>query len=61
MPGPFTKSYASPTDGGFIAAECDHCGDIIERKADEKPCPKCSAFCHKGQCYREHVEKEHRY
>jgi hypothetical protein len=44
----------------FIAAECDYCGDIIECKADENPCPKCSGYFHKGDCYLNHVEKEHR-
>lgn len=43
----------------FIAAECDGCGDMIERPEDEKPCPKCSGYFHKGDCYRDHMEKEH--
>ena len=45
----------------FISAECGECGAAIERKADEKPCPKCSGYFHKGDCYRNHVEKQHRY
>lgn len=44
----------------FTAAECDGCGDVIKTKADEKPCPKCSGYFHKGNCYKDHVEKEHR-
>lgn len=44
----------------FTAAECDGCGDLINTREDEKPCPKCSGYFHKGDCYRNHVEKEHR-
>lgn len=47
-------------DPPFTAAECDGCGDTIETKAEEKACPKCSGYFHKGECYRNHVEKEHR-
>lgn len=61
MPGPISDSYKAPTDGGFVSAECDECGDMILRRADEKACPKCSGYFHKGDCYHNHVEKQHRY
>ena len=44
----------------FIAAECDGCGSVIERREDQKACPKCSGYFHKGNCYHAHYEREHR-
>lgn len=44
----------------FTAAECDECGAMIKRQQDEKACPKCSGYFHKGDCYRGHCDKQHR-
>lgn len=45
----------------FIIAECDGCRDDIKEKKDEKACPKCSGYFHKGECYYTHYEQQHRY
>jgi hypothetical protein len=51
---------ARPDREPFIAAECDGCGSMIERREDQKACPKCSGYFHKGNCYHAHYEREHR-
>lgn len=56
----FAAAQASRAKPEFTAAECDECGATIERQQDEKACPKCSGYFHKGDCYRGHCDKQHR-
>lgn len=48
-------------EANFIAAECDECGEMIKSKKEEKPCPECSHYLHKGECFKSHYEKYHKY
>lgn len=43
----------------FVQAECDACGDQIEKRSDQIACRQCSGYFHRGDCYIGHMEKQH--